>query len=90
MNYNGQPIGAKPEGRVINYSDDYTSIVNVDSNGKVIDQTIDGSALGNVLDLGKTRQIINLQALGYRSLRNGVEINPTTNLGSQIAEGIIV
>jgi hypothetical protein len=87
MSFGGTYIGALPEGRENNFNTDYSTIVNIDSNGKVINQNIDATAIGAIIDLGKVRKIIKLEALGYRSLRNGVEMNNFINLGSQINKG---
>jgi hypothetical protein len=87
MNFNGLYIGSRPEGRKNDYNTNYSGIVNIDANGKIIDQTIDASATGAIIDLGKVRKILKLEALGYRSIRNGVEMNTAINLGPQINEG---
>lgn len=90
MGYNGEYVGAKPEGKVIQFDQDYSNIINIDANGKITDQNNDASAEGNVLDFGKVRHLPSLEALGIRSARNGVEMNAVANLGSQIGEGASV
>lgn len=87
MSSNGTYIGARPEGRKYNWSADWTNIVNIDSNGYIIDQTIDASAESHVLDVGYVRRILNLQVSGQRAYRNGQQVNTVSNLGSDITAG---
>ncbi len=87
MSYEGDYIGARPEGTKAEWNTDFSSIVNIDSNGNVIDQTIDASAETSIIDIGHERDVLNFQALGQRAMRNGQQINTETNLGSNIAAG---
>jgi len=87
MSYDGDYIGARPEGTKAEWNTDFSSIVNIDANGNVIDQTIDASAETNIIDIGHERDVLNFQALGQRAARNGQQVNTETNLGSNIAAG---
>ncbi len=87
MSYDGDYIGARPEGTKAEWNTDFASIVNIDANGNVIDQTIDASAETSIIDIGHERDVLNFQALGQRAARNGQQVNIETNLGSNISAG---
>jgi len=87
MSFSGDYIGALKEGHKYDWNTDWASIVNIDSNGNIIDQTVDASAESNIIDIGYVRKINDFSILGQRALRNGNQVNIVSNLGNTITAG---
>jgi len=83
MAWDGNYIGAKPVGNEADLSE--FTLTNIDSNGKIIDQETDATAVSTIQDLGKTRKIAQFQVRGQRAARNGQQTNDEANLGVPIA-----
>jgi len=90
MAYDGSPIGARPIGIKASWNANWNNIINIDSNGRVIDQTIDASADSDILHIGAIRKLVSFNDLGQRAARNGVQINTEANLGAEISAGTSV
>jgi len=87
MSYEGDYIGARREGLKANWNADWANIVNIDANGRVIDQTLEASAESNIIDVTHVRSIVRFNSLGLRAARNGQQINTESNLSAQIDAG---
>jgi len=87
MAYDGSHVGAKKQGVKINWVSEWTNLVNLTTEGKVIDQTLDASATSVIKSIGAVRKITSINQLGNRAARNGVQINTESNLGTEISAG---
>lgn len=86
MSYNGDYIGARPEGTIEKITD-FTNLVNIDSSGNILDQNIDASADTDINDIGYIRKILNIGVGGQRAKRNGQSVNTESDLGAPISAG---
>ena len=87
MNYYGDYVGACKEGVPATWNADWTNIINIDSNGRIIDQNLDASAESVIKDIGHIRLVKDFAILGGLSLRNGQSLNNIPNVGIDIAAG---
>lgn len=87
MSYEAQFVGKFPECSVVDFASQFDSYSNIDTQGNIIDQTVDASAETNITDLGKLRHISSFEALGERAVRNGNQVNTNADLGVIINAG---
>lgn len=90
MNFNGDYIGGRPEGKKLNWNTDWNNTTNIGSPGYVTDQNIDSTTESDIIDIGHVRTVLNFQSLGNRAARNGQQINTESNLSANISPGTSV